>query len=93
MSELPHRTVDLFGERREDFPYVDLLAGSPGLSLLADALARVPGTGIPTITDEHPLVAPPSPPEEEGATGLGSLFTLGIVLLTVGAVALRRRVV
>ncbi|WP_251930624.1 NosD domain-containing protein [Salinibacter ruber] len=93
VSELPHRTVDLFGERREDFPYVDLLAGSPGLSLLADALARVPGTGIPTITDEHPLVAPPSPPEEEGATGLGSLFTLGIVLLTVGAVALRRRVV
>lgn len=93
VSELPHRTVDLFGERREDFPYVDLLAGSPGLSLLADALARVPDTGIPTLTDEHPLVAPPSPPKKKGATGLGSLFTLGIVLLTVGAVALRRRVV
>ncbi|MEF8817026.1 MAG: NosD domain-containing protein [Salinibacter sp.] len=92
VSELPHRTVDLFGARRETFPYVDLLAGSPGLSLLADALARVPDTDIPTLTDTHPLVEPPDHSEAEEAAGLGAVGTLGIVLLTVGAVALRRRV-
>lgn len=38
LSELPYRTVDLLGERRETFPYVDLLAASPGLELIAEAL-------------------------------------------------------
>ena len=93
VSELPHRTVDLFGERRETFPYVDLLAGSPGLTLLADALARVPGTGVPTLTDAHALMEPPKSSKERTGRSVGGLLTLGIVLFAVGAVALRRRLV
>jgi len=93
VSELPHRTVDLFGERRERFPYVDLLAGSPGLTLLAEALARVPGTGVPTLVDPHALMEPPENFSAERTTGVGGLLTLGIALLAVGSVALRRRLV
>ena len=93
VSELPHRTVDLFGKRRETFPYVDLLAGSPGLALLADALARVPGTGIPTLTDAHALMEPPRGSEEKAAGRVAGLLTLGVALLAVGAAALRRRLV
>lgn len=59
ISELPYRTVDLLGIRRETFAYVDLLAASPGLTLLTEALRRVPSIDVPAIVDEHPLMHPP----------------------------------
>jgi len=89
VSELPHRTVDLLGSRRASFPYVDLLVGSPGLALLAEALARVAGTGVPTITDPAPLTRPPVPLERAGG-GAVPILTLGLALLTVGWTALRQ---
>jgi nitrous oxidase accessory protein len=60
VSELPYRTVDLLGARREDFAYVDLLAASPGLALLEEALRRVPGLDVPMIVDERPLMRSPT---------------------------------
>jgi len=60
VSELPYRTVDLLGRRREAFAYVDLLAASPGLALLEEALRRVGTLDVPTIVDEHPLMRPPA---------------------------------
>jgi len=89
VSELPHRTVDLLGSRRASFPYVDLLVGSPGLALLAEALARVAGTGVPTITDPAPLTRPPVPLERAGG-GAVPILTLGLALLAVGWTALRQ---
>lgn len=89
VSELPHHTVDLFGERRSSFPYVDLLAGSPGLALLAEALGRVAGTGVPTITDSHALLGPPAPLEHTGGGGVVSFLALTLALLTVGWTVLR----
>lgn len=91
VSELPHHTVDLFGRRRESFPYVDLLAGSPGLELLAEALGRVPGTGVPTITDAHALMEPPVAPDGGSQRALVSTFVLIVALLAGGWAALRRR--
>lgn len=91
VSELPHHTVDLFGERRAAFPYIDLLAGSPGLGLLAEALGRVSGTGVPTITDENALMEPPVPLGGTGGRYLISLLALGFVVVAVGWAALRRR--
>jgi len=91
VSELPHHTVDLFGTRRSAFPYVDLLAGSPGLALLAEALGRVSGTGVPTITDAHPLMEPPVALKGRGPGGLVFPLALTVVLLAVGWTALRRR--
>jgi len=64
ISELPYRTVDLLGTRRENFAYVDLLAASPGLALLEDALRRVTSLDIPTLVDNHPLLRPP--PHKDG---------------------------
>ncbi|MFP4227883.1 MAG: nitrous oxide reductase family maturation protein NosD [Salinivenus sp.] len=90
VSELPHHTVDLFGERRSAFPYVDLLAGSPGLALLAEALGRVAGTGVPKITDSHALLQPPTPLKRAGGGGVVPLLALGLALLTVGWTVLRR---
>ena len=60
ISELPYRTVDLLGARRETFAYVDLLAASPGLTLLEEALRRVASLDVPTIIDEAPLMRPPT---------------------------------
>jgi nitrous oxidase accessory protein len=60
ISELPYRTVDLLGTRRETYAYVDLLAASPGLALLEEALRRVASLDVPTIIDEAPLMRPPT---------------------------------
>jgi nitrous oxidase accessory protein len=60
ISELPYRTVDLLGGRRETFAYVDLLAASPGLALLEEALRRVSTLDIPTLVDDAPLMRPPA---------------------------------
>jgi len=90
ISELPYRTVDLFGDRRSAFPYVDLLAGSPGLTLLAEALARVPGPGVPTITDNHALVRPPVGRDDAAAWPAGPVV-FGALLVAVGWTILRRR--
>ena len=91
VSELPHHTVDLLGGRRASFPYVDLLAASPGLALLSEALGRVSGTGVPTITDSAPLMQPPAALERAGGGRTVPLLTLGLALLAVGWTALRRR--
>jgi nitrous oxidase accessory protein len=91
VSELPYRTVDLLSGRRADFAYVDLLAASPGLALLEEALRRVPSGPVPTITDSRPLLQPPTayPAENPGASQL-SLFALLFTLLAVGLAALWR---
>lgn len=88
ISELPYRTVDLLGGRREDFPYVDLLAGSPGLALLEEALRRVPAVKVPTIEDSHPLLQPPARIAAEGRQGGTIAFV--ITLLAVGVAVLWR---
>jgi nitrous oxidase accessory protein len=90
VSELPYRTVDLLGSQREDFPYVDLLAASPGLTLLEEALRRVPAVDVPTITDPHPLLQPPAAlAAETGGIGGGTL-ALVLPLLALGLAALWR---
>ena len=62
VSEWAHHEVDLMGERREQFPLIQLLTGSFGLRVLEWALARAPTPGIPHVTDAHPLVRPSSAP-------------------------------
>lgn len=84
VSELPHRTVDVMGERRETFPYVGLLAGSPGLALLSEALRRVSIPGVPTITDERPLMRPPAGLDANPSGRAGRV----VVILLAGAVGL-----
>jgi nitrous oxidase accessory protein len=69
ISELPYRTVDLLGARREAFAYVDLLAASPGLTLLEEALRRVASLDVPTIIDEAPLMRPPTAKDGNGRNG------------------------
>jgi nitrous oxidase accessory protein len=90
ISELPHRTVDVVGGRRETFPYVGLLAGSPGLALLAEALERVSIPGVPTITDDRPLMRPPGALDDGMARGVGAAFVLTLLIGAVGIVLLRR---
>ncbi len=91
VSELPHHTVDLFGGRRSAFPYVDLLAGSPGLALLSEALGRVAGTGVSSITDPAPLLRPPVALEGTAGRGVVPSLALGLALLAAGWIGLRRR--
>ena len=91
VSELPHHTVDLLGGRRSAFPYVDLLAGSPGLALLSEALVRVAGPGVATITDPAPLLRPPVALEGGGGWGVVPSLALGLALLAAGWTALRRQ--
>ena len=90
ISELPHRTVDVMGSQRSAFPYVGLLAGSPGLALLAEALERVSIPGVPTITDDRPLMRPPDALGAGTAGGIGSAFVLVLLVGVAGAVLLRR---
>ncbi|NBB84778.1 MAG: NosD protein [Bacteroidetes bacterium] len=90
ISELPRRTVDVVGGRRDAFPYVGLLAGSPGLALLAEALERVSLPGVPTITDDHPLMRPPDALDDRMTGGVSSAFVLTLLIGAAGAVLLRR---
>ena len=89
ISELPYRTVDLLGGRRENFAYVDLLAGSPGLTLLEEALRRGASLDVPAIVDERPLMRPPA--ALVPASGGSRPVLLGVcVLLAAGLAALWR---
>jgi len=90
VSELPYRTVDLLGGRRETFAYVDLLAASPGLTLLEEALRRVPSLDVPAITDQRPLMRPPSSLSARSDSGRVSIFASLFTLLAVGVAALWR---
>jgi nitrous oxidase accessory protein len=94
ISELPYRTVDLLGGRREDFAYVDLLAASPGLTLLEEALRRVPSLDVPSITDEAPLVQAPAQARTAIGTANSSrrspLIAFGVTLLAAVLIALWR---
>jgi nitrous oxidase accessory protein len=90
VSELPYRTVDLLGGRRANFPYVDLLAGSPGLALLEEALRRVSSLEVPGITDERPLLRPPARLSADGGGGRAATVAFGATLLAVGLAALWR---
>ena len=56
ISEWPHYEVDVMAERRERFPPVQLLTGSPGLRVLEWALGRAPTPRTRHIMDPHPLV-------------------------------------
>lgn len=82
ISELPYRTVDLLGSRRNAFPYVDLLAGSPGLALLREALRRVPSPSVPALTDRFPLLQPPvaAAPKNSGRV---LIFVVSLALIAV----------
>jgi len=91
ISELPYRTVDLLGSRREHFAYVDLLAGSPGLALLEEALRRVSSLDVPSITDERPLMRPSSSLSPSSGGGRASVFAVLFTLLAVGLAALWRQ--
>jgi nitrous oxidase accessory protein len=90
VSELPYRTVDLLGGRRETFVYVDLLAASPGLTLLEEALRRVPSADVPTLTDPHPLLQPPAPLASATGGGWGGVGALCVTLLAIALIALWR---
>ncbi len=91
ISELPYRTVDLLGERREAFPYVDLLAASPGLELLEEALRRVPALDVPAITDAHPLLRPSMGRTNSGASPQGRVLAIFLILVAAGVAGLWRR--
>ena len=90
VSELPYRTVDLLGGRREHFAYVDLLAGSPGLTLLEEALRRGASLDVPAIVDERPLMRPPAAlaPADGGARpallAVCALLAAGLAVLWRG---------
>jgi nitrous oxidase accessory protein len=90
VSELPYRTVDLLGGRREKFAYVDLLAASPGLALLEEALRRVPALNVPSITDERPLLRPPAALDVEAGVGGMGLLTFCLTILAAGLALLWR---
>jgi nitrous oxidase accessory protein len=90
VSELPYRTVDLLGGRREDFAYVDLLAASPGLALLEEALRRVPSLDVPAITDKAPLLQPPAHLVAGSPRSRGSVIVVFVTLLAVALTALWR---
>jgi nitrous oxidase accessory protein len=90
VSELPYRTVDLLGGRRENFAYVDLLAASPGLTLLEEALRRVPSLDVPAITDEAPLLQPPAQLAAGNGHRRGPIIALFVTLLAVAFTALWR---
>lgn len=90
VSELPFRTVDLLGKRRENFRYVDLLAGSPGLALLEEALRRVPAVEVPTIEDPRPLLQPPPHLAAAAEGGRGGVIAFFVTLLAVGGAVLWR---
>ncbi|MFB6247896.1 MAG: NosD domain-containing protein [Salinibacter sp.] len=92
VSELSHRTVDLLGGRRESFAYVDLLTGSPGLTLLEEALRRVSSLDVPTIVDERPLLRPPARLSTAGDGGWTVTIAFGLPLLAVGLAALWREI-
>ncbi len=87
ISEVPYRAVDLLGGRREDFAYVDLLAASPGLTLLEEALRRVSSLDVPSINDEHPLLRPPAGlsmtnrREQTTLTIFFTIFAVGLMAL------------
>ncbi len=55
VSQWPHHEVDLRADRRERFPYVQLLLGSPGILVMEWAMKRAPIPGLRHITDPHPL--------------------------------------
>lgn len=55
ISEWPHHVVDVMAGRSEDFPYLQLLIGSPGIRGLEWALGRAPVPGTRHVTDPHPL--------------------------------------
>lgn len=90
LSELPYRTVDLLGERRETFPYVDLLAASPGLELIAEALRRVPALEVPAITDERPLLRPPDGHTSNDASPRGGVLAFSLTLIAAALTVLWR---
>jgi len=90
ISELPYRTVDLLGGRREEFAYVDLLAGSPGLTLLEEALRRVPTLDVPAITDDAPLLRAPTQIGGETSPRRRSLLAVCATLFAVALIALWR---
>lgn len=56
ISQWPHHEADLLAERRERFPYIQLLEGSPGVRAVEWALTRAPLPGTRYITDPHPLL-------------------------------------
>ncbi len=56
VSEWPHHEVDLMADRRESFPYVQLLTGSLGVQAVEWALSRAPVPKMRFITDPHPLI-------------------------------------
>jgi nitrous oxidase accessory protein len=90
ISELSYRTVDLLGGRREDFAYVDLLAASPGLTLLEEALRRVPSLDVPAITDEAPLLQPPARLSAGTSQSRGPIIAFFVSLIAVASFVLWR---
>lgn len=90
ISELPRRTLDVMGKRREAFPYVDLLAGSPGLTLLTEALRRVSVPGVPTITDDRPLMRPSVSLDHAATDRIGHAFAITLLIGAAGTILLRR---
>jgi nitrous oxidase accessory protein len=90
ISELPHRTLDVIGDRRETFPYVGLLTGSPGLALLSEALQRAAVPGIPAITDDRPLMEPPPALDEHAGSDFARAFILVLLTGAAGVLFLRK---
>ncbi len=90
ISELPYRTVDLLGGRRDEFAYVDLLAASPGLTLLEEALRRVSSLNVATITDEAPLLQPPVRLEAGSSPRRAPIIAFCVTLFAVALLALWR---
>lgn len=90
ISELPYRTVDVLGGRRETFAYVDLLAASPGLTLLEEAVRRVSSIDVPAITDDRPLMRSPTGLSEVSERGRAPILAFLLTLLAVGLAVLWR---
>ncbi len=57
VGDVAHREPDLFGTWRRSFPAIGLLSSSPGERLLRLIHSRLALSGLPGVTDPHPLVA------------------------------------
>ena len=90
-SEQPHHAVDLLGGWREVFPYVALLAASPGLDVLARALSQAPPPDLPTITDTHALMRPPPPEATDAVPSTGGGGGVALLLVACGAAFIWRK--
>ena len=83
VSEMPRRVIDVLGVERENFPYVGLLASSPGIEALAFALRRGSHPNLPDIVDSRALMQAPISSETDERRAPAVALALALLCTTV----------